>query len=99
MASKAIQGFDWCYRVLKALACLLREPGRRGGTSPMSSLELLVMPGLETLHCVSRTDDNSVRPANPAASEHKRNAPAQQNCHLSLDKVYHLTVGPFPLLS
>ena len=69
----------------------------------MSSLELLVVASLETLHCVSRGDGNSIgqareNPAAPWALEHKCIASAQRNCHVRLDKVYHLTMGPFPLL-
>merc|ERR1712078_342536 len=99
ISSKVIQGVGGALWSSRPLPVHSGGPGGSGRASTMSSLEHLIMPGLETLHCVSRADGNSVRPANPAASEHKRNAPAQRNCHLCLDKVYHLTMGSFPLLS
>ncbi|EJK55921.1 hypothetical protein THAOC_24287, partial [Thalassiosira oceanica] len=63
-------------RVLELYISPFTPPGRCGPSSA-SSLEPLVVPGLETFHCVSRVYDNSVRPTNPAASEYERNAPAE----------------------
>mmetsp|Transcript_28561 Transcript_28561/g.68092 ORF Transcript_28561/g.68092 Transcript_28561/m.68092 type:complete len:149 (-) Transcript_28561:659-1105(-) len=78
---------------------LLCSPPGHCGLSTMSSLALLVMPGLEILHCVSRADGNLIRPANPAASEHERSLTILHSeiaIFILLDKVWPADHGAVP---